>query len=152
MFYQVVAVDRENGNNLLAFQHLSTRERGTKDGNIVQNIKVEIWSTFELQFLSSFIWFCMFLRLTSSLQNGLWMCFKTFSIKSLSVSNFISFLKLSFILYLGLGGGVRVFIRHYAGQQWIVRRLNSLITSFLRLRFEFMCKVCHKFSFFSLWA
>jgi len=36
-----VAVDRENGNNLLAFQHLSTRERGSKDGNVVQNIKVE---------------------------------------------------------------------------------------------------------------
>lgn len=36
-----MAVDRDNGNNLLAFQHLSTRERGSKDGNIVQNIKVE---------------------------------------------------------------------------------------------------------------
>lgn len=39
---QVVAVDRGNGNKLLAFQHLSTRERGSKDGSSVnlENIKV----------------------------------------------------------------------------------------------------------------
>ncbi len=41
---QVVAVNRENGNKLMAFQHLSTRERGTRDGGIinVQNIKVRL--------------------------------------------------------------------------------------------------------------
>jgi DNA ligase-1 len=40
----VVAVNRENGNKLMAFQHLSTRERGTRDGGIinVQNIKVSV--------------------------------------------------------------------------------------------------------------
>ena len=40
--FQVVAVDRENDSKLLAFQHLSTRERGSKDGSSVslQNIKV----------------------------------------------------------------------------------------------------------------
>lgn len=40
---QVVAVDRENGNKLMAFKHLSTRERGAKDGSTVQNIKVGLF-------------------------------------------------------------------------------------------------------------
>ncbi|CAM6126062.1 unnamed protein product [Calypogeia fissa] len=41
---EVVAIDRENDNKLLAFQHLSTRERGSKDGSSVnlQNIKVHV--------------------------------------------------------------------------------------------------------------
>jgi hypothetical protein len=45
---QVVAVNRENGNKLMAFQHLSTRERGTRDGGIinVQNIKVRLIMLF----------------------------------------------------------------------------------------------------------
>jgi FtsH-binding integral membrane protein len=41
---EVVGVNRENGNKLMAFQHLCTQERGTWDGGIidVQNIKVRL--------------------------------------------------------------------------------------------------------------
>ncbi|BBN03501.1 DNA ligase 1 [Marchantia polymorpha subsp. ruderalis] len=41
---EVVAVDREHDNKLMAFQHLSTRERGSRDGGSVnlQNIKVSV--------------------------------------------------------------------------------------------------------------
>ncbi|KAL3698658.1 hypothetical protein R1sor_012734 [Riccia sorocarpa] len=41
---EIVAVNRENGNKLMAFQHLSTRERGSRDGSSVNqaNIKVSV--------------------------------------------------------------------------------------------------------------
>ena len=73
MICQVVAVDRENGNNLLAFQHLSTRERGTKDGSVVQNIKVEkVLLNCNCDHLVSAskveqepLWVCIYLRLVT---------------------------------------------------------------------------------------
>jgi hypothetical protein len=53
----VVAVNRENGNKLMAFQHLSTRERGTRDGGIinVQNIKVRLVILFWCTLFSQMI-------------------------------------------------------------------------------------------------
>ncbi|KAL2645294.1 hypothetical protein R1flu_012881 [Riccia fluitans] len=41
---EIVAVNRDNGNKLMAFQHLSTRERGSRDGTSIkqENIKVSV--------------------------------------------------------------------------------------------------------------
>ena len=46
---QVVAVDRVGGNRLLAFQQLSTRERGSRDGGAVklEGIKARYFHTCE---------------------------------------------------------------------------------------------------------
>lgn len=51
---EIVAVDRENGNKLMAFQHLSTRERGRSGSNVsVQNIKVDVCIfVFDLMYMN----------------------------------------------------------------------------------------------------
>ncbi|XXG83806.1 hypothetical protein AAC387_Pa10g1480 [Persea americana] len=51
---EVVAVDRKNGNKLMSFQYLSSRERGSKDSSItVASIKVEICIfVFDIMFVN----------------------------------------------------------------------------------------------------
>ncbi|CAH2065724.1 unnamed protein product [Thlaspi arvense] len=51
---EVVATDRKNGNKLMSFQELSTRERGSKDALITtESIKVEVCAfVFDIMFLN----------------------------------------------------------------------------------------------------
>uniref|UniRef100_A0A0V0GHK7 Putative ovule protein n=1 Tax=Solanum chacoense TaxID=4108 RepID=A0A0V0GHK7_SOLCH len=47
-FFQVVAIDRQNGPKLMSFQELSSRERGSKD-SIIAFDKIKVLSIFSIR-------------------------------------------------------------------------------------------------------